>query len=345
MGGAAERPLVDRCLKALQELVPIETWTWRQHARQDGTRADARVELVLDGRRLELAVDARTGLRATHVGPLAHRARAIAAKGTPFLVCADRVPAALGEQLRQAGVAYVDQGGNAFLHTPGVYVLVTGRPAITTKQRGGLTGTDVRLLGVFLRDPDAGEAVQAELAARAGMALGAVGRARERLTELCLLTRLAKRRWRIADRAAALQRFAEGWGTVVRHKLRPVRYRYVGREPLERVLRTKGKDTECLLGGERAAALLTQALRTDHATLHAPRQDREDAACELKLALDAGGPITLLDRYGEGDAFHPPRKPPLVDPLLIWAECLTVPDERVAEAARQLYERYLETAP
>lgn len=345
-----ERELVEQCMEALQRVVPIERWKCRWPVQTRDGQTDALVELRLDGRPMEFALETKRGLRRAHVGPLAHLAHRIAKEGRDLVVCTERMPEAAGEALREAGIGYADLGGNAFLRAPGVYLHITGRPVATAKAQRALTGTEVRLLGVLLRDADAGEAVQKDLAARAGIALGAVGRARERLERARILTRMAKRKWRVTDREAGLRKFAEGWATVVRHKLHPKRYRRLGRERrgthLGRVLEKNFRDLECLLGGERAAALLTDDLHTDHATLHTPPENQKRVVKALDLVPDEEGPITLLDRYGQGDRLAlPVPTAPMAHPLLVWAECMTIPDERVARIAGQLYERFLEEAP
>ena len=138
--------------------------------------------------------------------------------------------------------------------------------------------------------------------------------------------------------------FGEGWATLVRGRLRPRNYRPLdGRVqgPLEKRIEAAGADLGILLGGERAAAHLTGFLQTDHATLHVPRATRRAATEALGLVPDDLGPITLLDRYGEGGAHKQVGLPgtPLIHPLWAWAECLTVRDERVAQAAQDLLEQ------
>lgn len=342
-----ERDLLEGCLEALRKLVPAEIrkLAW-EPARTP--QPDALLELELDGQGMRHVIEVKRHLRPAHVGPLVHFAKQLAATGDRLLVCADRVPDGVGRQLRQHEVAYLDLGGNAYLRGPNVYVLITGRhTALGRRGRRDLTGTEVRLLGVFLRDQDAGEAVQEELATRAGIALGAVGQGREKLLELRILELTGKRQWRVVDRAEGLRRFAEGWGTVVRHKLRPRAYRPLmlkGPDDLERRLKVAGPKLGCLLGGERAAGHLTAGLRTEHATLHVPPGTQRNAAKALKLVPDVDGPITLLERFGLGDECRFPDLPgvPLVHPLLVWAECLTVPDERVAQVARELRDQLLE---
>ncbi len=338
-----ERELIEACVGALQELLPVQ---WKLVAAKRA-HADQRpsMELRLDGQRVRYFLEARPGLRGEQLGPLVHAAREIEESGGHLLVCGGHVAEKLGRKLREHGVAYMDLAGNAFLRAPGLYVLATGRARRRpVRRRPNLTGTEVRLLGVFLRDLDAGQVVQQELATRAGIALGAVGRGREKLEVLGILERTGKRQWHVRDRAEGLRAFAEGWGAVVRHKLRPRLYRMLdlkGAGNLEQRLKKARRQVDCLLGGERAAGLVTRVLRTDYATLHVPRGHMAAAAKALGLVPDDDGKVTLLERYGQGDEYEMKGVPPLVHPLLIWAECMTVTDERVAQAAKHLHDLLL----
>ena len=343
----ADRDLIERCLQTLQKLIPVDDWTVKDPPPGTGRRWDAYLNLRIEGHQVHYIVEAKHNLRKPHIGPLMHLARDLEQQGERLLVCADRIPEELGEQFREQGLAYLDLGGNAFLRAPGLFVLVKGRPRVALDgRRQALTKTDVVLLGVFLRDPDACEAVQQEVARRAGIALGGVGRAREKLLRLGLLKKTKNRQWYVTDRAQGLRRFGEGWGAVVRHKLRPRNYRMLDLKKLgdlEQRLAATDPELGCLLGGERAAGHLTRFLHTDHATLHVRPGQQRATADELMLVPDENGPVTVLERYGEGDEYHLKGLGiPLAHPLLVWAECQTVPDERVAQAARLLYDRLLE---
>lgn len=330
-----ERDLVEACLGALGGFVPVGDWTWDRAGEGRGG-GEGRLRLTLDGHAIDFVAEVKRGkLGRAHLGPLAHRARELEKEEERLLVCAERIPDVLGDLLREQRVAYLDRGGNAHVLGGGVLVLVRGRPPVERgRDRQNLTGTEVRLLGVFLRDPEAGAATQTELARRAGIALGAVGRAREKLARTGLLEQTGKRRWRVRDRRRALQRFGEGWAAVVRHKLKPRGYRLLNAGKM-----TYG-DAElgCLLGGELAAGILTRHLDTDHATLHVRAGTQHEVAQELGLVPDEQGPITLLERFGLEDEYVDERAPGavLAHPLLLWAECLAVPDERVAQVADRL---------
>ena len=344
-----ERELIEGCVQALREQVPVElrVYGFEIAGTDPRARQDARAELKIEGRACNYVVEVKHALREQHVGPILHRALQLEELGERLLVCTTRVPRDVGQTFRENNIAYLDLGGNAFLRDEGVYIHVVGRRNIAiTRGPKDLTGTDIRLLGVFLRDEDAGEVTLTELAERAGVAIGAVGKGRERLVELRVLERAAKKQWRVVNREEGLRRFAEGWATKVRHKLKPRGFRMLnakGKGDLEQRAKKKMPGLGCLLGGERAAAHMVRFLKTDHATLHVVPGTAQQVAGALLLAPDENGPIVILDRYGRGDEQVQPRRPafPLAHPLLVWAECMVVPDERVAQVARVLSDKYL----
>lgn len=342
-----QRELVEACLEALKQAAPAKVRAqWRPPA-GGPPGAVAAVEVGLAGEPVRYAIEVRKTLAGPLVGPLVNLARQWKEAGTPMLLCTDRVTDKLGEELREEGVAYLDRGGNAHLPGPLLNILILGRqPAKIHRRRQNVKGTEARLLGVFLREPAAGEATQKELAGQAGIALGAVGAAREKLVDLGILDRRGERQWRLRDRELGLQRFAEGWAAVIRHKLEPKTFRMLrpeGRGTLLEQLAAMDPEHGCLLGGELAAAGLTRFLDTEHATLHVPAGKRAAVATDLLLVPDANGNMTMLDRYGTGDQFEPrPRGGAAwIHPLWIWAECLTVPDDRVAQVARMVHDQYL----
>lgn len=337
----------------LEALIPVTDWTCEYNVQVADVRVDAKLTVWIAGHRHEFAVETKKRLDAPHVGPIAHRARLLANRDIRTVVCAARIPGARGHELREAGIGYIDFGGNAYLVGSGLHIFIDGRPPVVEEARGGLRGTEARLLGVFLRDHDAGEIIQQELANRAGIALGAVGRARKRLEELHILTRMGRRRWRVTDEEKGLRLFADGWGALIRPKLNPVRYRAThgkdgpGVDDIWRVLKPADGRVHCLAGGEWAAAVLTDDLVTKHATCHVAPEHRQNVVREFRFVRDPNGPITILDRYGTGDgfAFRWDDGRELAHPLIVWAECLTVVDERVESVAEKVLRIHREQTP
>jgi hypothetical protein len=293
---------------------------------------DGHLALAVGEQRIEFAVAIRPALHDAHLGPLVHLRSQLAAHGERLLVCSRRIPERMGARLRELRIAYLDTAGAAWLEAPGLLVRVAARaPAKRVPSRARLTGTDLRLLHVLLRAGSTASSNHRQLAADAGIALGAVGKGLRALEARGLLRRRGAARWDIQDTVAAQSQFVEGWATVVRRRLHPRGYRASAPKWLERL-------------PQRLPAIGDRCLRGEHATLHVAAGSYRDLAAELDLVPDEAGPITLLERFGRGDAFPDPerRRLWLAHPLLIHAELVAVGDERLAPAIEAIWRQWSE---
>jgi len=270
----------------------------------------------------------------------------------PALLLTDRVDPALGELLREHGLAYLDAGGNAWIDRGPIAIWVDGRPPVTPAQAPArLTATVLRVLLVALRERGLADHTHRELAAAAGVALGAVGRALATLERRGLLRRTDARRFALADEAEAVRAFTAGWLETLRPKLAPRAWRAIdggrdgGGATPELVERLAAADRDALLGGELAAARLTRFLTTDRATIHLRPGTEREVARALRLVPDPAGPIHTVHWLTNDGALD--RQAPTDDaggqahPLLVLAELMTTPDERAAQTARVLEEAWL----
>lgn len=336
--------LVEQCLQALEATGALQGWRWRQGSPGQGRVVDGHLELRIAGIRIRFAVIVRPSVHEAHLGPLTHLRQLVDAGTGSLLLCTRRIAQQSGARLRELGIGYLDTTGTASLHAPGVVVEVTGR-APTKRQplRARLTGTDLRLLHVLLREGGTAGRNQRQLAEAAGIALGAVGKGLRAFESRGLLRRRGATFLEIQEPAVAQAQFAEGWATVLRDKLEPRGYRALASQWIEQLpgrLATLGD--RCLLGGELAAALLTGTLRTQHATLHIAPGSHRALAAELGLIDDADGPITLLERFGSGDGVQAPGHRLLqVHPLLVHAELVAIGDERLTPTVDALWRKWM----
>jgi len=336
--------LVGQCLGALESMGSLQGWRWNEAHKHDDL-VDGHLELRIAGSRTKFAVAIRPAVRETHLGPLAHLRTQLTARDERLLVCTRRITSRLAASLRELGIGYLDTAGTAWFEGRGVLVQVTGRAA--SKQhslRARLTGGDLRLLHVLLRVGGTADRNHRQLAEAAGIALGAVGKALRALDSRGLLRQRGASRQDIADPTVAQAEFAEGWATVMRRKLDARGYRAIDPHRIERLpLDLARLGDRCLLGGELAAAAITGALQTQHATLHVPAGAHGEIAAALDLVADADGPVTLVERFGSGDGvLHPERRDLwLAHPLLIHAELVAIGDERLAPAVEGVWRWWL----
>ena len=133
-------------MDVLEALVPVTDWTCEYNVQVANVRVDAKLTVCIAGHLHEFAVETKKRLDAPHVGPIAHRARLLANKDIRTVVCAARIPGARGHELREAGIGYIDCGGNAYLAGGGLHIFIDGRPPVVEEAKGGLRGTEARLL-------------------------------------------------------------------------------------------------------------------------------------------------------------------------------------------------------
>jgi hypothetical protein len=95
-----------------------------------------------------------------------------------------------------------------------------------------------------------------------------------------------------------------------------------------------------LWSGETAAALLTQSLKPQTFTVFGERPSH-DFVLRHSLQKDVGGTVEFLKPFWR----TPPDRAdgPYVHPLLVYADLLSIDDDRTREVAQIIYDRYLHT--
>ena len=134
-----------------------------------------------------------------------------------------------------------------------------------------------------------------------------------------------------------IRAWVEAYPRELRPRLRPRRFR------VETIDWWKTEDFGRLgmwLGGEPAAAVLTQYLRPQTVTLYGDAGLRELAA-RVRPVKDENGNLEVLDPFWEFEPEQPLPGRHLVPPLLVYADLVATADERNLETAEMVRERYL----
>jgi len=268
-----------------------------------------------------------------------------------LLLAASHVNGRTAELLRSADVQFVDTDGNAYLTGDGLHILVTGRrtsraakaDAVSTGRAfhpGGL-----QLLYHLLTDPalDQGKPGLAlvdktyrEIGAATGIAHSTVGWVMADLMRQNFVVQVAPGQRMLADRLRLLERWVQAYVARMRPGLVVERYRPARADWWQNVDLSDG-----LWSGETAAALLTQSLKPQTFTVFGGMPSH-DFVLRHSLQKDAGGTVEFLKPF-----WRTPQAlaggSPCVHPLLVYADLLSVEDDRTREVARIIYDRYLRT--
>lgn len=249
-----------------------------------------------------------------------------------ILIC-NVLSASLSEYCEKNRINFIDEAGNAFISTDGVYFRISGRKLkpghlnINTKKR--FTVGVMKLLFVLLTNNDAVSLTMRELAALAGISLGMASKAFNQLKSENFI-RITGSGYRITDLPGLTHQWFSEYATTLRPKLGGV------------VLGLKGNWHDVVIreheywGGEVAAEQLTNHLKPEYMQLFTfnPLSQRIN---ELKARPDAQGRFWLVPAFWGKDLKLDQKG----KALLSVAELLASQDSRNYEVAKLINERYL----
>lgn len=262
---------------------------------------------------------------------------------TPLLLIAPYLSVKLAEECQRTGINFLDTVGNAHIDVPGSYLFITGKPRpkeprAATDQSALRKASTLRVIFALLTIEGLAQQPVRTIAEAAGAALGSTSNAIEDLVALGFITGEARKR-RLANKEALQVEWARQYPISLRGKLKPQRYACVdGADWRGSSLLTD--EPEVALGGEMAAAALTQYINPASACIYS-WLDRGQLLRKHRLRPDPGGPIEVLDAFWlRADQAKAKAVEPAVAPLLlVYADLMASNEGRSVEVAGMLMER------
>lgn len=293
-------------------------------------RADALIRVRYGDQEVLYAAEVKRGIRPATIGAVTQQ---LAHLGQPALLVTNYVTPPLADALKERGIAFLDEAGNAYLNHPPLLVWVKGQrpnqklnpPNVTTRtfNPGGL-----QVIFSLLCHPEWADRSYREIAQMAGVAHGTVGWVLAELPKLGFMAEVGGKR-RLLQPERLLQQWVEAYARALRPRL------LLGRFHADQLDWHKTIDPGkygYLLGGEPAAARLTQHLRPGTVTLYGQKVEPR-LLLDQRLRLDPQGRVEILRRFWKFD-----YDDQLVTPLpLIYADLLAIGDARCLETAKLFY--------
>ena len=270
-----------------------------------------------------------------------------------ILFMAPWITDAWADELRRAGVQYVDVVGNAYLNLedPQVLVDIRGkRPKTAPKAEPGrlVEPTGLKVIHHLLTRKEAVNEPYRKVALDAGVALGTVATVMRELKAAGYLAATAEDRFALEKTAELLELFVRGYAL----KLRPAcllgRYRHAEKDPwklcetLTPTLETR--NLPYALTGAWAAHEWTGHLRAETLALYVDGNALGAWKGQPMLPDPTGGNVTLFRYFGPTVKDPDPEENkghPLATKLLVYAELLHDGRPRELETAKMLYDRFL----
>lgn len=249
--------------------------------------------------------------------------------------------------LRKAGVHFIDTAGNVFLDAPGLFLWVTGkRTAHTTPTRdrtrafhpGGIQLLFALLTDRHLGDEATGEALihkpYRDMCAATGIPRSTIGWVMTDLIRQGFVIETDDGARLLTARKRILEAWVQGYTDRLRPRLLIGRYRPT-RGEWWKSARLEGG----LWSGEVAAAVLTRELKPGTVTIFGAPPSHA-FVLENDLQKDPRGTVEFMRPFWRETATPVPAAN-CVHPLLVYADLMSIDDERTQEAARTVYDRYL----
>jgi hypothetical protein len=293
-------------------------------------QADALIRVRHGGQEVLYVADVKREIRPATLGAIINQLQRL---GQPALLVTNYVTPQLADALKERGIAFLDEAGNAYLNHPPLLVWVKGqRPKQKLNAANGTTRAfntgGLQVIFPLLCRPEWADRTYREIAQMAGVAHGTVGWVLAELPNLGFMAEVGGNR-RLLQPERLLQQWVEAYARTLRPKL------LLGRFHADQLDWHKNLDPGkygYLLGGEPAAARLTQHLRPGTITLYGPKVEPR-LLLDQQLRSDPHGTVEILRRFWSFD-----NDDPLLTPrLLIYADLLAIGDARCLETAKQLY--------
>lgn len=333
---AEEQQILMQALDAFRQVTAREATLLTAEIRLPQGIADAEICLAENENRL---VEVKRNLTPTTLGVAVAQ---LARLGKPGMLVARYITPPLAERLKELDVAFLDTAGNAYLNTPQLFVYITGRKpnklAAREKRVRALRPTGLKVIFALLCRPELVNAPYREIAAAAGAALGTVGWVFYDLRRLGFITETKARGRVYENRGGLIDRWVEAYAHQLRPTIKPQRYRVADADWWQKENLAK---FDMRLGGEPAAAILTGHLRPEIVTVYG---DTQFAALARKIRpiKDEHGNLEVLQKFWDFEAPQDDKQPPLVPPLLVYADLIATADARNRETAQIIRERFLD---
>jgi hypothetical protein len=352
-----KHPWLKKCLEQLEKLPQICATATTEPYVYEEILADGKLTIETSNQRINYIFVIKSGITADTLDLqfeyLHHFSNRIYAPNRPLLITSDLSDFAI-DQLLEKNIEFLDTNGTIYLNNPTFYILVRNSNGQTQKasSSSSLTTSTLKLAFTLLQAPGHLKksarnrlADRNRLAELTGINTKTVLRGLHSLHNLGYLQRLPNGNYSISDYNKLFERWQIGYVESLRPSLLIKTYRPLKRhffsEIADELIEFAGSNN-LLIGGELGAEILTQYLRAIGTVLHIPEeQNHLKLMLKLRLVPDPQGNITFFHQFGKSNQWWLHEAEPIADPLLLYAELMMLPDDRLKETAQQLYEKYI----
>jgi hypothetical protein len=337
-----EHQLLQDALAALQEVVDLKAKVLPFPKTKPRLQADALVEVNFNAHKQLFVAEIKTIDRRIAVGQIkAHLENLIDQQYggyQPLLVTGFATPD-LAEECRKLDLPFLDTAGNLYLHTKNFLVDVRGkaRPDRPFKNEyRAYNPAGLKIIFALLCRPELAGARYREIAKFAQVALGAIGPVLNDLAQRAYLQKGKTPTGTLVKKKELLHEWVTYYPANLRPTLNPRRYQ----ADRAQLTQTDLGQFRAYWGGEYGAEQLTRYLKAERFTIYVPGAPPPALMTKTRMRLAAEGNTEILEAFWHPELVQNPTT--IAPPLLIYADLMATADPRNLEAAKEVYDRFLE---
>ena len=321
--------LVENALRNLQihSAIDGEWMPSKKVAIIDGT-----IKLCINKKINILNVEIKKDLRQYHLNEIIR----LANTQKPLIVIADNISSEIKKRLREADIQYLDRAGNIYIHDKKQLIWIDGlkEKKITHKTTNrAFTKTGLKVLYIFLEQPDAINLPYREIAQKANVSLGTITPTIASLKEGGFILPISKTKIKLQRKKELWERWVAGY----REVLKPGLLLGIYKSRNHQNWRKQALPTETVWGGEPGADLLTDYLHPEILTVYT-NTPKSKLIKDLQLIPDTNGNMFVYQKFWTDYNYPGTTTAPI---LIIYADLLLTDDPRCIETAEKIYQKYL----
>ena len=256
----------------------------------------------------------------------------------PIILLTKYIPTEIAKEYVNEGVFYLDVAGNCNIRQNNLVLLVEGKKIermAKVNQPRAFQEAGIKLIFLFLVDPEKAQLTYRELAELANISLGSVGTTMQELIDLNFILK-TKKTMKLKNTKELLNRWIIAYHDVLRPRLLMRHMRFVRPENYTKwkEINLYEPDGRAFWGGEPGANLLTNYLHPGIFTIYTYRNWQSFK--DIGLVPDENGNVEVLV------IFWSPETCLGIPPILIYADLMSSGSDRNIETANMILKNELQ---
>ncbi len=289
-------------------------------------------QMILTGpqQKIDLAFEVRSSIQETQLDKLSQKTQ----QHPNFLIIAGRISQPVKEKLKSQHINYIDSGGNAYIETDSVFLLIDGKKSgFSPRKKHLFTNASIQLIFHLFQQPELLQQTYRQIAEATGGSLDNISKTLRTLRDYKYIQALESGGFVFTNKKSLLERWIPEFGERLKPSL------LIGRFSFLPDVNWKFLQIDTSLtrwGGEPAAEKLFSNIQPAVFTLYS-QESHQDLVRNYRLIPDPEGNIHVYQTFWD---MTKETNKETVPKLLVYADLLLSNNKRNHTLAQQIfYER------